>query len=296
VSDQGTDLHPAFNPPPASPTSAAPADRSDPRDHFKIQRSRQDGDLGTRQEYETPRATALREKHGAEAEARERAAAGLPPRQGTALGEPPTSGAGEKFRIGDLELSAAEWNEVAAFKAADDSRRATLPKEADYKIELPADFVVPQGIEFSLKTDDPAYGHLRKMASEVGLSQEQFSKAIGIYAAQKVGEAQKLQMALAAERQKMGPTGTARMTAVQTFLNAKLGDLAASLILPLATEKQVRAYERIMQLVTGQGAADFSGAHRDPPTDGRTGGRIPGFESMTFTQRRAAQDAAKAGR
>jgi hypothetical protein len=291
----GGDLHPAFNPAPApaSPTPDAPISRSDHL--FREGRAKQDSDEASRSGYETERATRLRRKNDTEAEAREHAAAGLPPRQATTTGEPPTSTAGEKYRIGDVELTAQEWADVVARDAAEQSRRASLPKEAEYRVELPPDLVIPNGIELKLSPDDPAYSHMRKLAVEAGLSQAQFSKAIGIYAAEKIAVAQRLQNALAAERTKMGPTGTARMTAVQTFLNAKLGvDLATALIAPLATERQVRAYEKLIEVVTGQGAADFNSGHRDPPTDGRPG-KIPNYENLNFLQRRAAQDAAKQG-
>jgi hypothetical protein len=54
----------------------------------------------------------------------------------------------------------------------------------------------------------------------------------------------------------------------------------------------VRMFEKIMTKLTSQGAAGFSQQHRVAPDDNK----IPGYENMSFEQRRFAQDQAASRR
>jgi hypothetical protein len=85
----------------------------------------------------------------------------------------------------------------------------------------------------------------------------------------------------AAELAKLGAAGPARVNAVERWLDATgQGALKSSLV----TAAQVVAMEQHM---VQQGAARFSQPHRVPPSDAN---KIPGFGSMTFEQKRYAQD------
>jgi hypothetical protein len=50
----------------------------------------------------------------------------------------------------------------------------------------------------------------------------------------------------------------------------------------LATAKHVEGWEKLIRAFSSQGSAGFSQAHRTAPDDSK----IPGYDGMTFEQRR----------
>jgi hypothetical protein len=187
-----------------------------------------------------------------------------------------------------------ERDELKAFKAIEDSKRLSLPQSADaYKAELPADFKVPEGITFELKSDDPLMVQAREFAHRSGWSQDTFSAALALHAASQVKQTAELQTAKAAEIAKLGVNGPARVTAVKNWLGAIGGQDAATLVgvldyAPVAGT--VEAFERMMRKFSSQGGADFSQSHRSQPEDGK----LPGYDKMSFEQKRFAQDQLRA--
>jgi hypothetical protein len=183
-----------------------------------------------------------------------------------------------------------ERDELKAFKATEDSKRLTLPqKPDDYKVELPADFTPPEGMTFEFRADDPLMAKAREFAHEAGISQEGFGKLLSLHAAAQVESAATLQTAKAAEISKLGVNGTARVTAVTNWLKAVGGADAEVLVRTLdyaPVAGTVQAFERMMQKFSSQGGAAFSQQHRAQPE----AGKIPGYEKMSFEQRRLAQD------
>lgn len=176
-----------------------------------------------------------------------------------------------------------------AFKAAEDSRRLTLPqKPEDYKLALPKDFKPPEGIEFKLDEADPLYAQARTWAKENGLSQDAFEKGIGMIAASKVADAQTIKNARDAEIGKLGANGSARVTAITQWMDAKG---YAPLKNMLVTAEMVETFEKLMR--DTQGGAAFSQQHRESAPEA---GKIPGIEKMNFRQARQAQDALAAKR
>jgi hypothetical protein len=170
-----------------------------------------------------------------------------------------------------------------AFKAAEDSRRLTLPqKPEDYKIALPKDFKPPEGVEFKLDENDPLFAQARTWAKENGLSQEAFEKGLGMIAARDVATQQMLTEARNTEIGKLGANGTARVTALNTFLDAKG---VAPLKGMMVTAEIVQAMEKLVSLASAGG--NFSQQHRDAP---EKNGKIEGYDKMSFEQRRAKQD------
>jgi hypothetical protein len=151
---------------------------------------------------------------------------------------------------------------------------------------------VPQGIELKLNDKDPMVPMARQLMHDVDHGkiggQEAFSRLVEIYAANQIGREQALNEAIAAEVQKLGPSGTPRITAIGSFLKGHLGDeLARPLMATLVSEKMVRAYEKLIRNFTSQGVGDFSQTGREPPAS--SNGKIPGYENMTFLEKRAAQ-------
>jgi hypothetical protein len=108
-----------------------------------------------------------------------------------------------------------------------------------------------------------------------------------MYANGKVAEQTVINRAAAAERGKLGALGGQRVDAVTKWIRGEAGDANAKIIVAgLACAAQVEFMEKIMTRLTNQGSASFSQSHRVPPDTAK----IPGYEGMSFEQRRLAQD------
>lgn len=175
--------------------------------------------------------------------------------------------------------------EHVAFKAAEDSRRLTLPqKPEDYKLQLPKDFKAPQGIEFVPNENDPLLPLAREFAKEAGLSQEQFEKLVGFKAAIEIGNRQQMDAARADQLQKLGVNGTARKTALDTWLNATLGpELGKHMSEFTFTAQQVEGFEKIMANARNQGVGNPPNGHRDPEAPGKVS--QADYDRMSFSER-----------
>ena len=208
-------------------------------------------------------------------------------------GAAPDRGAGDptqKYKLGDdLELTADEARGLIERDALEKSRALTLPQRPeDYKAELPKNFKTPQGIEFQFNEADPALGLARDFAHRNGLSQAQFSEMAAVYAATKVREIDAFNRASQAEIEKLGAAGTPRVTAVINWLRGTLGDkLAGSMAKMIVLADHVDGFEKLMGAVRTQGSGSYSNTGREPP---KSSSEIPGYATMTFEQRRAAQE------
>jgi hypothetical protein len=150
------------------------------------------------------------------------------------------------------------------------------------------------GLEFAV--NDPIRGPIlqqaREFAHKAGLTQDQFSGMLALRAAEQGHEQHILQNAINTENAKLGVNATARVEHVRTWLGAMAGPKVRALnrvleVAPIADT--VEALETLMQKFHTQGTAP-----RDAGRD-RESGSIPGFATMTFEQRRAAQDARRIG-
>jgi len=183
-----------------------------------------------------------------------------------------------------------DFNDLSAFKAEADVRKSTLPASPDkYEIKLPEGFKPPEGMAFEFNADDPALAQARTLAHQKGWSQQDFSEALGIFASTKVAELQQTNTAREAELAKLGTTGPQRIDAIETWLKAKVGDKAAIAISTLKSfpvAANVEMFESIIRAFSSQGGTTFDQRHREGGDDK---GAIPGYEKMSFAQRRAAQ-------
>ena len=163
----------------------------------------------------------------------------------------------------------ASYDELAAFKAADQVRRSTLPPSpTDYKAELPSDFKVPDGISFTFNQNDPLLAQARSAAHEAGLTQDQFSRLLGIYAGGQVSSQQQIQTARNAEVAKLGTTGPSRIDALTTFFRSYLGEADGNAVMARAfTAADVQRLEKLVGKITAQGGAPFRGNGREPPSE-----------------------------
>lgn len=157
------------------------------------------------------------------------------------------------------------YRDLTAFKAAEDSRKLTLPtKPEEYRLELPKDFKPPQGVEFKFDEKDPLLPQAREFALKNGWTQDQFSGAMGLHAAAKIAEKQNIEQAKTAEVQKLGVNGPARKTLVDTWLKAQLGDeLGGHFSQFMLTANQVIGVEELMKKFRTQGAGGYSHTNRE---------------------------------
>ena len=161
----------------------------------------------------------------------------------------------------------ASYDELAAFKASQDVRRSTLPRSPeDYKTEFTPDFKIPDGVKYEFNANDPLLHQAQTVAHEAGLSQDQFSKLLAIYAGGQVSSAQQIQTARNAEVAKLGATGPSRIDALTTFYRAYLGDAAGNRRMArIFTAQDVQDAEMEVSKITAQGGAAFRGNGRVPP-------------------------------
>ena len=100
-----------------------------------------------------------------------------PPADGSAA--PPADG---KYRYGQYEFTETEIADLMRFKGETELRRAAVPADpSQYKVELPADVVMPPGVEWKWNDADPLEV-ARNWAHKQGLTQPQFAELLGQYA------------------------------------------------------------------------------------------------------------------
>ncbi len=115
--------------------------------------------------------------------------------------------------------------------------------------------------------------------------QAAFEKMVALHAANEIGNVQNLKTARDAEVAKLGATGSARVTAVQNFLNAQLGDADGTFMSNMmVTAKHVEGFERLMASFRNQGAGSFTQAHRSPDEPSRVSPEQ--YDKMTYTERK----------
>jgi hypothetical protein len=194
----------------------------------------------------------------------------------------------EKHKIGAYEITESNLGEMMQRQAVEDQRRLTMPPSPEaYKAELPADLKLPGGQTYTFNQNDPSLVAARNLAHSKGWSQQDFSEALGIFASHIAGEQAALAERSQQEIAKVGANGPQRVDAVAKWITGMVGEADARPIrATIVTDAHVRFYETIMNKLTSQGGASFSQSHRVPPDTAK----IPGYEGMSFEQRRLAQD------
>lgn len=189
------------------------------------------------------------------------------------------------------ELKGGEFKQhldgLTAFKAAEDSRKLSVPKPDQYKIENTSDFTLPQGVEWKFDEKNPQLAGFREFASSLGMSQEHFSKALNYFVASQVSDQQTLNAAKAAELGRLGETANARVDAVRTWLKAMGGSDFDGLnrVLEMApTAATVAGLEKLIQKFTSQGGGSYSGAHREVNQPERVSNEA--YSKMTYSEKK----------
>jgi hypothetical protein len=227
------------------------------------------------------------EQDAANAAAKAEAAADGKAKPAEAAADPkePPAEPGQKYKIGKYEVSEEQLGEMMSRQAVEDQRKLTLPAAPEaYKAELPADLKLPG---YKWNDADPTMIAARNLAHSKGWSQQDFSEALGLFASHMAGEQAAIAERSRLEIEKAGVNAPQRVDAVGKFITGLMGETDAKQIKALiVTDSMLRYHEAIMNKLSSQGAANFSQSHRVAP---ETGG-IPGYDKMTFEQRRQAQD------
>jgi hypothetical protein len=182
-------------------------------------------------------------------------------------------------------------NDALKFHAEQQIRKSSLPAAAaDYKVELPADFKPPEGVSFEFDKNSAELQNFQKLAHARGLDQQTFSEALGIYAANRIGEQQTLAVARNAEMQKLESAGANRISAVETWLKSQVGARANLIVAQLKNfpvAGMVEMFEHLARNASSQGGADYSQSGRQQEDNT---GKIQNYENLSYAQKRAAQD------
>jgi hypothetical protein len=199
----------------------------------------------------------------------------------------PAADAGAKVRVGRYEIDEAALGTMLQRQAQEDLRRATVPASAEaYEAKLPADLKLPGNQQFRIDAGDPSLVAARNLAHAKGWSQQDFSDALGIFASHLAGQEFQLAERSRAELAKIGANAPQRVDAACKWLDGFLGTDAAPVKSTMVTASHLKFIEAVMAKLETQGVGRFSQSHRAAPDDQK----IPGYESMSFEQRRFAQD------
>ncbi|CAO3426686.1 capsid assembly protein [Azospirillum argentinense] len=132
-------------------------------------------------------------------------------------------------------------------------RAGQVPADAAaYKVELPADLTLPEGVKFEVAENDPLLSAARTWAHQAGLTQDQFSGLMGLRAQMDAAAQEAAATAMQAEVQALGDKAAGRIDGATTFLRSKLpADQFDALKGAITTAKGVEAVETLMKLASG---------------------------------------------
>jgi hypothetical protein len=283
--------------PPAGGSSPAPSQPAAPAVAKPVPGSKEFAALTTGQRHEqlrgppNPRAVGHSPKRDQMEEAAARDAGEGKQQREAPSGDPQTPSAdGTKFKVGKFEVSEGEIASMLDRQAQDDLRKATLPPTPEaYKLALPENLTLPGDAKFQFDEagNKATFDAAKAWAHSRGLSQGDFSEMMGIYASHVAQQEAALAAISRAEIAKAGVNAPQRVDAIGKWIRGEVGDADAKPILStLVTDAHLRFFEKLQQRITSQGAASFSASHRVAPDSND----IPGFDKMTFEQRRFAQD------
>lgn len=182
-----------------------------------------------------------------------------------------------------------DFDALMAFKAADDSRRLTLPQNPDaYKLELPKSFQLPQGVEFKIDDKNPLWAQARTWAQKAGLTQDQFAEGIALIAGDRIGTQATIKAAYDGEIAKLGASGPARVDAVTTWMAAvggeKHGKALANILKMAPVASTIEALEAVMQKMQTQGGAHFTTRGREADAAQRVDDAT--WDKMSYTEKK----------
>ncbi len=196
----------------------------------------------------------------------------------------------------------AHYTELSTFHKTASERDTALKarKPEDIKIELPKEFKIPEGSgikpeQLKINDKDPRIAPLRAFAQKHGISQEAVSDLVAFDAELQIAAYTADQTARAAElteaNKALGEKAQDRRNAVANWVNGLVskGELTADEAAAIPTADATPAVITLMEKLIAKANGTIPGhvPSKEPP--GAKPGDIPGYDTMTFEQRRAAQ-------
>jgi hypothetical protein len=201
---------------------------------------------------------------------------------------------GEKFKVGQFEVTEAEIASMMERQANEDLRKATIPAApAAYEAKLPDGFKLPAGIEYKFDLTDPSLIAAQNLAHAKGWSQQDFSEALGIFASHIAGQEAQMAERARAEVAKVGVNAPQRVDAIGKWITSIVGEADAKPIrATLVTDAHLRFYEKLQAKIISQGAASFSQQHRVVETNkvsDEAWAKMSYSQKKDYTERASAQ-------
>lgn len=209
---------------------------------------------------------------------------------------------GLDVRFWDAEKGAVKFDEFTAYakelegyKAAEAVRLAAVPEKPDgYKVEVPADLKLPEGVTIDTDESRPEWQAARQIAHDLKLDQTGFNSMVKAYVGMKAQEAAATAEAVQAEMSKLGSSGPARIDAVGSALTGMVGpQRAAALARSISSAEGLEGLEMLLRSVSGSGASPFSAMGREPAAKGISEEQ---YASMSPAERLAQARDQSAGR
>lgn len=184
----------------------------------------------------------------------------------------------------------AHFNELSTLKQAEADRLKAMPEKPEaYELAIPEDLELPEGVsreDIAVAKDDPFYAQAQKLFFDARIPPEIGNKLYGLYVQKQVADVGAINQAVAAEKQKLGTNYKQRYDAAATFVNGRVGkELGGALMKAVVTADAVKALEKLATVFASQGAPPV------PPggNEGEPNGKIPGYETMSFEEKRLHQ-------
>jgi hypothetical protein len=168
----------------------------------------------------------------------------------------------------DAAKLTADFETLTTLRADAEARAKAVPQNLeDYKPEVPEGFKLPEGMKLEALKDSPLLQPAREFAKKHGLSTDAFKEMVALQAKGEVETFQHLAKRAGEERTLLGENANARVMAVTTKLNAKLGAELANTILPMMfTAKQVEAMEKLVAEPASPRLTTNGRENNPPPT------------------------------
>lgn len=176
----------------------------------------------------------------------------------------------DKGALDTEKLSAAYIERDAAFVQNAERMKGVPEKPEAYKLELPADFKVPQGTKVEFDPKHPVVAKTLEFVHKLGIPQSELSNLLALQTEWQIATrdrfSQEHEQMMAAEDAKLGEGGKARRAAIETYAKAHsfTEDETAEIRLLLSTEAGVRALEKFMAAGNGSSIPGHP-EHRPPP-------------------------------
>lgn len=159
----------------------------------------------------------------------------------------------------DAEKLTTDFDAMTTLRTEHEARLAAVPENIeDYEVGLPEGFAIPDGVTltFDKLNEDPIVKALlpeiRQFAKANNLDKNQFKGLVALKAKFDIAEHAALRDAAAKQKAALGTKAEARVGAVVTFLQGKLGNEHANALMPMMfNARQVEAFEKLVALAGG---------------------------------------------